>query len=223
MTQDLLSVIELQTGDTPDAAVIWLHGLGADGNDFVPVAQQLNLPAALAVRFVFPNAPIQAVTINAGMPMPAWYDIVTLGERSADDEAGIRKSADAIARLVARERERGVASERVVIAGFSQGGAIALHAGLRYPDRLAGIMALSTYLPLQEKLEAERSDANHSTPIFMAHGTVDPTVLFEWGAASRDLLRELGYRVEWHEYMMEHAVNPQEIVDIRKWLLGVLG
>jgi phospholipase/carboxylesterase len=199
--------------------VIWMHGLGADGNDFAPLADEIELP--FAVRYIFPHAPMMPVSINGGYVMRAWYDISDADIRS-EDEAGVRASQQGVEALLAREKSRGVAAGRVVLAGFSQGGAIALQTGLRHGERLAGIMALSTYVPLAVKLAAEASPANRATPIFMAHGTSDPMIAFVRAQASRDLLRQQGYAVEWHEYRMQHAVCPQEIVDIGAWLARVL-
>jgi len=201
--------------------VIWLHGLGADGHDFEPLVPVLGLPRRLAVRFVFPHAPERPVTINMGMRMRAWYDIVRLGG-GAEDAAGIRASQALLEGLVARERARGVEPARIVLAGFSQGGAIALHAGLRHAERLGGIMALSTYLPLPATLEAERSRANADLPIFMAHGLHDEMIGIARARASRDALEALGYAVAWHEYPMAHAVCEEEVGAIAGWLAGVL-
>jgi len=213
--------IELETGPRPDAAVIWLHGLGADGSDFVPVVRVLGLPERLAVRFVFPNAPERPVTINAGMRMRAWYDIAELGG-TQQDETGIRASQRLLEALIARERRRGVEATRIVLAGFSQGGAIALQAGLRHRERLAGIMALSTWLPLAHTLAAEKSAINADVPIFMAHGEEDPMVGIERALASRRALESLGYAPEWHTYPMGHEVCPEEIAAIAGWLARVL-
>ena len=202
-------------GGTVDASIIWLHGLGADGHDFEPIVPELPLPPGLRARFVFPHAPVQAVTINFGHVMPAWYDVYGDGREDAE---GIRASQQRIEALIAGERERGVAPRRIVLAGFSQGGAIALQTGLRHPERLAGILALSTYLPLAETVAAEASPANRDVPIFMAHGTEDPVIPLRRAAISRDALRKLGYQVEWHEYPMPHAVCPEEIADVGAWL-----
>jgi phospholipase/carboxylesterase len=214
-----LERIEITTGTAPNAAVIWLHGLGADGHDFEPIVPELPLPPGLRARFVFPHAPVQAVTINFGHVMPAWYDVYGDGREDAE---GIRASQQRIEALIAGERERGVAPRRIVLAGFSQGGAIALQTGLRHPERLAGILALSTYLPLAETVAAEASPANRDVPIFMAHGTEDPVIPLRRAAISRDALRKLGYQVEWHEYPMPHAVCPEEIADVGAWLGRVL-
>ena len=216
-----LETIEIETGAKPGAAVIWLHGLGADGRDFEPIVPELRLPASKPVRFIFPNAPQRPVTINMGMRMPAWYDILQLGG-GAEDESGIRESQAQIEQLMAREKTRGVPANRIVLAGFSQGGAIALQTSLRQPERLAGVMALSTYLPLGAKLAAERQAINSDLPIFMAHGTFDPMIPMLRAAQSRDALLALGYPVEWREYPMPHSVCPEEIKDIAAFLLRIL-
>jgi phospholipase/carboxylesterase len=213
--------IELETGPQPTASVVWLHGLGADGTDFVPVVDALDLPAR-PIRFVFPHAPMRAVTINQGYVMRAWYDIVSTDLDRRADERGVRESQRLIEGLVERERGRGVAAERIVLAGFSQGGAIALQTGLRHAERLAGIMALSCYVPLAASLEAERSAANRAVPVFMAHGTHDPVIPLRLARESRDLLLSLGYEVAWHEYPMEHSVSPEEVEAIGMWLRRVL-
>ena len=218
----LLDAIELETGRGPgpvEAAVIWLHGLGADGHDFEPIVPELGLPAAPRVRFVFPHAPVQPVTINGGFRMRAWYDIYNDGRQ---DAAGVRASQQGVEALIEREKERGVAPHRIILAGFSQGGAIALHTGLRYPARLAGILALSTYLPLGDTLAAEAHPVNRDVPILMAHGTQDPLIPLARAAASRDALQRLGYSVEWHEYPMPHSVCAEEIRHIGAWLTRVL-
>lgn len=216
MTAELLPTVEIETGAAPRHAVVWLHGLGADGNDFVPVVEQLDLAAA--VRFVFPHAPLQPVTINGGYVMRAWYDIGYEDLSLKEDERGVRESQRAVEALIAREIERGVRPERIVLAGFSQGGAIALQTALRYPARLAGVLALSTYLPLPDKLEAERSATNAQTSIFMAHGIEDPIVPLKLAQSSCRRLLALGYPVEWHEYVMPHAVCAEEIAAIGEWL-----
>jgi phospholipase/carboxylesterase len=220
---DLLPHIELNTGADPVATIIWLHGLGADGWDFVPIVRELPLPEELALRFIFPHAPVQPVTINNGMEMRAWYDIAMNDIARLPDERGIRESQAAIERLIARERDRGIASGRIVLAGFSQGGAIALQAGLRHPNRLAGIVALSCYLALEESLEAEASSANRDTPIFMAHGTEDPIVPLRLADVSRTTLQNRGYDVEWHTWPMPHAVCAEEIEALAIFLARVLG
>jgi|SRR5690625_1182468 len=217
---DILDKLELGPREQPRASVIWLHGLGADGSDFEPIVPQLGLPDD--VRFVFPHAPVRPVTINGGMPMRAWYDISMSGSEFVEDEAGIRESQQQLERLIEAELELGVPAERIVLAGFSQGGAIVLHTGLRYSASLAGIMALSTYLPLSARLASERSTASQSTPIFMAHGQLDQMVPLQVGQRSRDYLLELGQPVEWHDYPIEHQVSMDEIKDIAAWLKRVL-
>src|SRR5262252_6528119 len=217
---EILDAIEIETAKSPKASVIWLHGLGADGNDFAPIVPALQLPRT-PIRFVFPHAPVQPVTINAGMRMRAWYDIKD-GAIRREDEAGVRASQKLIEALIAREKARGTPARRLVLAGFSQGGAIALQTGLRHPQRIAGVMALSTYLPIADKFAAEANAANRDTPIFMAHGSYDPVIPFARAEQSRDLLQSLGYAVEWREYPMPHAVCPEEIADIGAWLRKVL-
>jgi phospholipase/carboxylesterase len=217
----LPEAIEIETGRAPDAAVIWLHGLGADGHDFEPVVPELRLPPRLAVRFVFPHAPVRPVTINMGMPMRAWYDILQLGGGTEDD-AGIRASQALVEGLIERENSRGVQARRIVLAGFSQGGAIALQTGLRHPEPLGGILALSTYLPLAATLAAERGAANRNLPVFMAHGTLDPMIPIARARASRASLEALGYAVQWQEYAMPHSVCGEEIADIAAWLVRLL-
>ncbi len=222
-----IQTVEIQTGSDPDGSIIWLHGLGADGHDFEPIVPELQLPAGLSLRFVFPHAPVRPVTINGGMAMRAWYDIYSLDRGGAVDEQGIRDSGGIATSLVRREQERGIAADRIVLAGFSQGGAIALHAALRYPEKLAGLMALSTYLPLGSHLDSEVIDnpaaVNKDIPIFMAHGTFDPVLPMQMGSDSRDLLQDRGFAIEWHDYPMAHAVCAEEIAHIRGWLLGVFG
>jgi len=198
--------------------VIWLHGLGADGHDFEPIVPGLGLDKALGVRFVFPHAPRRPVSINMGMRMPAWYDIREVDLRREPDKKGMHESAAQIRDLIARENKRGVPTPKVVLAGFSQGGAVALHVALRYPERLAGVLALSTYLAGEESLEVEASAANRETPIFQAHGDLDPMVPVERGQEARDRLRALGYAVHWKTYPMEHQVCPEEIEDVGRWL-----
>ena len=225
MTLTPLESIEIETGDKPSAAVIWMHGLGADGNDFVPIVHELDLADAPPIRFVFPHAPMQPVSINNGYVMRAWYDI-KWGDLEAKakqaDERGVRASQTAIDALIEREVGRGIAAEAIVLAGFSQGGAIALQTGLRYAKRLAGVMALSTYLPLSESFAHERAEANAKTPVFMAHGTEDNVVPFEMGLRSRDILVRHDYAVEWREYPMAHSVCIEEIAHIGAWLRRVL-
>ena len=218
----LLPRIELESAPNPTAAVIWLHGLGADGNDFAAIVPQLDLSGCPPIRFVFPHAPNMPVTINGGYLMPAWYDILGVNLVSQQDAAGIEKSELAIQALIANEVARGIPHERIVLAGFSQGCAMALHTGLRLPQRLAGIMALSGYLPLADRFLAERNAANARTPIFMAHGTMDPVVVLQRGEESRNALAALGYSVQWHTYPMQHSVHPREVADISSFLTQVL-
>lgn len=213
-----LPCVEHETAANPKHSVIWLHGLGADGNDFAPIVPQLVDPAWPALRFVFPHAPVRPVTINGGMPMRAWYDIAAADLVARQDEAGIRASTAEVETLIAREHARGVPSEHIVLAGFSQGGAIALAAGLRHAQTLAGIVALSTYVPLHPTLAAERHPANATTAIFWGHGSADPVVPMPRGVESRDLLLALGYTVDWHSYPMAHAVCAEEVADLRAWL-----
>jgi phospholipase/carboxylesterase len=217
-THESAEHIVLEPATTADAAVIWLHGLGADGYDFVPIVEELRLPPSMAVRFIFPHARPRPVTINNGFVMRAWYDITGMGADRKEDDAGIRESATVVNGYVQQENARGVESKRIVIAGFSQGGAIALQAALRYPQRLGGVMALSTYLPLRDSVAAEASPANRDVPILMCHGLRDAMVPATLGQASRDLLVSLGYQVEWQSYPMEHSVCMEEVVDISKWL-----
>ena len=216
--QESPDAVVLAPAGQATASVIWLHGLGADGHDFVPIVPELRLPSDSAVRFVFPHAPQRPVTINNGMRMRAWYDIQVLSAGGPEDEAGIRESAALLAQYIQREREAGIAANRIVAAGFSQGGAIALHAALRYPERLAGVLALSSYLPLRASLAAEAAAANRDLPILMYHGRFDPTLPMQLGSASRDLLRAAGYAVEWKDYPMQHQVCLEEIRDIAEWL-----
>jgi phospholipase/carboxylesterase len=223
MTTDaLLDCVEHNTGSHPTHCVLWLHGLGADGHDFAPIVPELRLPASLSVRFVFPHATIQPVTINGGMAMRSWYDILTPNLVKREDERGIRVSERAIQALIARENARGIPTERIVLAGFSQGCAMTLHTGLRLPTKLAGLMGLSGYLPLIDMADTERHSANADTPIFLAHGTQDPVVALERAEASRAKLVALGYPVQWHTYLMQHSVCPQEIHDISRFLQSVL-
>ncbi len=210
----LLETVEIATGDHPEAAVIWMHGLGADGNDFVPIVRELDLSDCPAIRFVFPHAETMPVTINNGYVMRAWYDILGMDLVRREDEVGLRKSQQQIEQLIAREIERGIPAERIILAGFSQGCAMTLQTGLRYPHKLAGMLCLSGYLPLADKLSAERSESNRSTPIFMAHGRVDPVVQIARAETSRDFLTSLGYAVEWKDYSMPHSVCEEEIDDI---------
>lgn len=214
----MLDTLERETGPHPRWAIIWLHGLGADGNDFAPIVPQLLHPGWPPLRFVFPHAPVRAVTINNGVRMRAWYDILGLEIAQRQDEHGVRESIGFVDALIAREGERGIPCERVFVAGFSQGGAIALAAALRHPARLAGVIALSTYLPIAQTTDTERSDANRDLPVFMAHGDQDPVVGHALGVMSRDYLQRLGHVVDWHSYPMPHAVCPEEIADLSRWL-----
>jgi phospholipase/carboxylesterase len=217
-THETEESVVLEPATTADATVIWLHGLGADGHDFVPIVPELRLPPTLAVRFIFPHARPRPVTINNGYVMRAWYDITSLGPDRKEDDAGIRESAGVVNSYIEQQNTAGIATDRIVIAGFSQGGAIALQAGLRCPKRLAGIMALSTYLPLRDSVAAEAAPANRDVPILMCHGLRDGMVPATLGKASRDLLVSLGYPVEWQAYPMEHQVCMEEVLDISKWL-----
>ncbi|MDX3988881.1 MAG: carboxylesterase [Achromobacter sp.] len=221
-SNDLLDCIEIETASNPTHAVIWLHGLGADGNDFAPIVPELDLPAGLGVRFVFPNAPVQRVTINNGMSMRSWYDILVMDLVRVEDAKGIRASEAAIHKLIARENARGIPTSNIVLAGFSQGSAMTLHTGLRLTEKLAGMMALSGYLPLLNTAEAERHGANHATPIFMAHGLHDPVVSLARAEASVTELKRLGYDVRWHTYPMPHSVCAEEVRDISAFLNSVL-
>ena len=219
---DLLPTIEIERGNDPTHAVLWMHGLGADGNDFVPIIDELALPSDISVRFVFPHAPMRAVTINQGFVMRAWYDVFDRSFNRTEDEDGLRDSQRAIEFLLERERKRGILPGRIVLAGFSQGGAMALQAGLRYPEKLAGIMALSCYLPMRQTLAIESHRANSGTSIFMAHGNLDSVVPMALATISKQQLLESGYVVEWHEYPMEHSVCVEEMADISEWLQRVL-
>ncbi len=213
-----LPCIEIETAPNPQHTVIWLHGLGADGHDFEPIVPELVDPRWPALRFVFPHAPVRPVTINGGMPMRAWYDIVGMEIAQRQDERGMRESVAQLEELVASEMARGVSSERILLAGFSQGGAIALACGLRHAHKLDGIIALSTYLPMAEKTAAEAAAANRATPIFFAHGTADPVVPLVLGEMSRNHLQGLGYAIEWHAYPMAHQVCAEEIADLRRFI-----
>jgi len=220
----LLETVEIETAPGPGASVIWLHGLGADGNDFAPIVGELDLDGVPPLRFVFPHAPQRPVTINHGAVMRAWYDITfdDLAGTSGGDATGLRASQAQLEALIARENARGVSARRLVLAGFSQGGALALYSGLRYRERLAGILALSSYLPRAADLAAQASAQNRDVPIFMAHGTFDAVIPLLPAIASRDALTALAYPVEWHQYPMAHAVCAPEIADIGKWLRRVL-
>jgi phospholipase/carboxylesterase len=218
----MLDIIEAESGSDPTATILILHGLGADGNDFVPIAEELDLQAVGPVRFIFPHAPVMPVTINGGLRMRAWYDILGTEEEGVQDEAGLRRSQALVEALIVREKQRGVPAERIVLAGFSQGCAMALLTGLRHEERLGGIAGLSGYLPLAQTTEAERHAANAGTPIFLAHGSYDPVISLDRATATRDALQAMGYDIEWHEYMMPHAVCPPEIEELNAWLLRVL-
>ena len=217
-----LEVIELESGKKPTASIIVLHGLGADGTDFVPIAQEFRLDPIGEVRYVFPHAPVMPVTINGGMSMRAWYDILGTEVERREDERGLRASQAMVEALIEREIERGIEASRIVLMGFSQGCAMTLMTGLRYGQRLAGLVGLSGYLPLAAVTEAERHSANHDTPIFLAHGSVDQVIPIARATASRDALRALGHAVEWHEYPMPHSVCAEEITDLNRWLLKTL-
>jgi len=221
---DLLPAIELATGATPEYAVIWLHGLGADGSDFVPVVSELGLDEAAPIRFVFPHAPAIPVTCNGGYVMPAWYDIISLEPHSRQvDEAGILRSRDALRALIARENQRGIPCSRIFLAGFSQGGAVAYTTALTHPERLAGLIALSTYLPTPQRVADEASDANRDLPIFVAHGSEDDIVSPTLGRQAHDFLIEHGYHPTWHEYPMPHSVCIEEVLAIGDWLRERIG
>jgi len=222
MTQPFLDCLEIETAPNPTHAVIWMHGLGADNQDFAPLATELSLADSPAVRFVFPNAPVRPVTINGGMTMRAWYDIFAPDLVRREDVQGLQDSQRAIAALIERERTRGIASQHVVLAGFSQGCAMTLQTGLRHPEPLAGLIGLSGYLPLADRLPTEANPANQHTPIFLAHGTMDPIVALPRAQHARDTLRAQGYTVDWNTYPMPHSVCPQEIQDIGRFLRTVL-
>jgi phospholipase/carboxylesterase len=218
----VLETIEVETAAKPNAAVIWLHGLGADGHDFEPIVPEIVRRGERAWRFIFPHAPVRPVTINGGMPMRAWYDLKGLDRRSGEDVAGFREADGHVRRLIEREGERGIAPGRIVLAGFSQGAAVSLYTAPRFAERLAGIMALSGYLPGDSTFQAERVAANDATPIFMAHGRGDTVLPLGLGSQSRDFLKARGYAIEWHDYPMAHAVCAEEVADIREFLFRVL-
>jgi len=217
-----LETVELEPQRPADAAVVWMHGLGADAHDFEPLVPELGLEPQACVRFVFPNAPVRPVTINGGQRMRAWFDVAGFDRRAPQDEPGIRESHQAVTALVKRERERGIAASRILIAGFSQGGAIALFSGLRFPERLGGVVALSSFLPLADSAAGEAHPANAGLPVFMAHGRFDPILPQALGESSRDRLRALGCAVDWHSYPMPHSVCAAEIADLRAWLVRAL-
>ncbi len=218
---ELLQTIEIETRPKPSHSVIWLHGLGADGNDFVPIVRELKLPP-LGIRFIFPHAPMRPVTINGGFVMRAWYDIAYQDLALQEDEKGMRESQKLVEALIAKEESRAVPAQRIVLAGFSQGGVISLQTGLRQARRLAGVMSLSAYLPLVGTISKERNAANNETPIFLGHGTQDNIVPLKLGTTSRDQLVKLGYDVDWHQYPMPHSVCPEELEDISAWFTRVL-
>lgn len=222
MTDLPLTTVEIEPTGPVRSSVIWMHGLGADARDFEPIVPELRLPEELGIRFVFPNAPIRPVTINNGMRMRAWYDVLSLDLPRQEDPDGVYASERAIDALLEREKQRGMSADRIVLAGFSQGGAMALHTGLRYPDRLAGILALSCYIPLASRLHSERRPANQTTPMFMTHGDDDAVIPMHYGQQSAETLKGLGYPVEWSDYGMGHEVCWEEIRDIAAWLQRVL-
>lgn len=220
---DIPATIDLNpSGNKAEASVIWLHGLGADGNDFVPIVEQFDLLDKYRVRFVFPHAPMRSITVNGGMRMRGWYDIAGLDIAQKEDSIGVRDSTQLINMLIEREESLGIVSNKIVLAGFSQGGAIALFAGLRFPRPLAGIMALSTYMPLSQTFQQERNTTNQTTPIFIAHGIFDPIVPLMLGQQAKEQLEGLGYTVNWHSYAMPHTVIPEEIEDIGNFLQKIL-
>ena len=222
---DTPETVEVGGGAQVDGTVIWLHGLGADGHDFEPIVPELNLAEHADIRFVFPHAPVRPVTINGGSPMRAWYDVISLDRSGPQDEAGIRESAASLLQLIEREKERGVDTSRIVLAGFSQGGAIAMHTAMRVTQRLAGLMALSTWMPLESTIGKEVVDNSESQsrelPVLMAHGTFDPLLPLAAGQHAREIMQDAGFKVQWHEYPMAHAVCAEEISEIRKWLVNI--
>ncbi|HET6655311.1 MAG TPA: dienelactone hydrolase family protein [Gammaproteobacteria bacterium] len=219
---DDLNAVEINPAAEARHSVIWLHGLGADGHDFEPLVPELRLPDVLAVRFVFPHAPVRPVSLNGGYPMRAWFDVTSLDRSTRIDLDGLHESEQRVHDLIRRENERGVPTDRIVLAGFSQGGAVALHTAPRYPERLAGLIALSTFSLTNRALAAEAAPANRDLPVFMAHGTLDPVVAPDLGHDSRDALTDAGFKVDWHDYEMQHAVCPEEVGDLRGWLLDIL-
>jgi phospholipase/carboxylesterase len=222
MNKPLLETIQIETAPNPTVSVIWMHGLGADGADFVPIVRELDLTGCPAIRFIFPHAPTMPVTVNGGYVMRAWYDVLGSDLARSEDEKGLRASQTAIEQLIAQEKSRGIAANRIVLAGFSQGCAMTLQTGLRHPEKLAGLLCLSGYLPIHTSVATERHGANQDTPIFMAHGRSDQVIPIDRAEKSRDLLQQLGYSVEWHQYPMQHAVCQQEIEDMGAWFRRVL-
>lgn len=220
--RDLLENIEIETAPNPQVAIIWMHGLGADGNDFVPLVRELDLTGLPGIRFVFPHAKTRPVTINGGYVMRAWYDIIGNDIVRFEDETGLRESQLEVEALIAREKARGIPAERIILAGFSQGCAMAIQTGLRHPEKLAGLLCLSGYVPLHTKLPDERSEASQATPIFLVHGTYDGVIPVARATQSRDLLKAMGYQVEWHEYPMQHSLCMEEVKDISAWLKKTL-
>jgi phospholipase/carboxylesterase len=223
MTSATLETIQVDTGPNPTVSVIWLHGLGASGDDFVPIVRELDLTGLPAIRFIFPHAPTMPVTVNNGYVMRAWYDIIGVDLSRREDEKGLRASQAMVEQLIAQEKARGVPAERIVLAGFSQGCAMTIQTGLRHPEKLAGLLCLSGYVPLHTTIAAERHVANQDTPIFLAHGRGDQVIPIIRAEQSRDLLKSLGYQVEWHEYQMPHSVCQEEVADIGAWFRRVLG
>lgn len=217
-----IQYIEVNPTTSPIATVIWLHGLGADGSDFIDIVPQLQFSSDFPIRFVFPHAPMRPVTINNGYVMRAWFDVFGFEERSRQDEKGLEEAQLQIANLIQQEKSHGIASDKIILGGFSQGGALALHCGLRNPDKLAGIVALSTYLPVADKLPLEINQRNRSTQILMAHGIYDPIIPLHFGQTSCEFLKKLGYQVDWHTYPIEHTVSEQEIQDIKTWFIKLL-
>lgn len=222
MTSTTLEAITIEPTQKANASVIFLHGLGADGHDFTPIVPQLNQLTNLSIRYIFPHAPLRPVTLNGGYVMRAWYDIYGLDRHAREDVLGISSTASAIEKLISAELAKGIPANKIILAGFSQGGAIALHTGLRYPASLGGIIALSTYLPVADQLSTEAHSTNQNTPIFLAHGTEDPVLPLQWGEITHQHLINLHYTVAWHSYAMPHSVCPQEILDMGKWLKQVL-
>jgi len=222
---DTPEIVEVAGGEQPDGAVIWLHGLGADGHDFEPIVPEFRLGGLIDLRFIFPHAPIRPVTINGGASMRAWYDVISLDRAGPQDEAGIRESSATLEHLIEREHERGIVYDRIVLAGFSQGGAIAMHTAMRFPHKLAGLMALSTWMPLESTIDAEVAQSAVSQPrdlpVLMAHGSFDPMLPIAAGQHARELMEKVGFKVQWHDYPMAHAVCGEEIAEIRNWLLDI--